>query len=77
MYNGFLCTLDRATISLFWVDPTGGFKWGSAKKRDIVALVHKKRKLLFLLFISYFKARRIIDMPSLCLLVADDGNPCT
>jgi hypothetical protein len=36
-----------------------------------------KLEIFFLLFISYFKARRIIDMLSLCLLVADERNPCT
>jgi hypothetical protein len=37
----------------------------------------KLENTIFLLFISYFKARSIINMLSLCLLVADDENPCT
>jgi hypothetical protein len=34
----------------------------------------KLENIIVLLFISYLKAQRIVNMPSLCLLVADDGN---
>ncbi len=34
----------------------------------------KLENIIVLLFISYLKAQRIVNMLSLCLQVADDGN---